>query len=300
MSLLLATQLRQSLRVRRRLRAAAKVPREASPAKAQAKAYQQARELEWELEPEDAEAAFFAAASASASDENDDATSSLSPCSTTMTDSDITNTATKTTTRKGILRRRSRTNSRRGSLSSPASVVEEDEGCCCATNRKANTTNVAFAPGDATDLETGEPVPAHPSGLCWRDWQIMNNSRNAREQLDAIRADAQGCLPPTDPDDPEEEALDSADEYVCTTDEENFWSEEEDGIQVSFADDGDEDGEEDERLSGSATTRNNDSEQDTWSHDCSDWDSSDSDSGGEYDADFESDEEGEGPVWEFC
>lgn len=279
----LATELRQANRRDRRLLALSKLPREACPAKAQASAYTRARELERELEPSEAEreAAFFN------SDDGDEAASSSPSTSTDATQR-----------RRGILRRRrSETESRRRESSSPLSsslpsrAEEEVDDSQDATTKSKPGHSVVFASNHATNIVTGEDVPANPSNLSWGKWMEKNQCENARAQLDAMRADAQGELSESD--------LDSEDAYVCSTDEENFWSDAEDDTQVAIGEDSEVEDDEgfDERLSGSGTTRNDD-EQDSWSHGSADWDS-DSESGEEYDADLESDEEEEGPEWEF-
>ncbi|KAK8090379.1 hypothetical protein PG997_005340 [Apiospora hydei] len=251
-----ASRKRQIQRERRRLIAAAQLPRETCPAKAQAKAYMEARELSWELD-DDPEASFFGA---SCWDGDEDC-----PLSKQQDDYDTPITATKKPTKASA------------------------------------AASVSFAPGHATDLETGEDVPANKSGLSWRDWETSNRSRNARADLDAMIAAAEGR--PIEKGSDDESESESESDYENSTDESESVSDEEDededefeemDVEVVFEkDDDDDDGEVyDERLSSSGAP-NDDSDMD-WDSDDSDLDSS------KCDDDYDSDEaEEDGPEWEF-
>ncbi|KAK7956412.1 uncharacterized protein PG986_005634 [Apiospora aurea] len=57
-----------------------------------------------------------------------------------------------------------------------------------ATTDPKAVAKVTFAPGDATNLDTGEDVPANQSGLSKRDWEIQVRSNIARAELDFMKA----------------------------------------------------------------------------------------------------------------
>lgn len=275
--------------------------------KAQAKAYKEARELERELDV-DPEGSFFGAC-----DYDDDDATSLS--STTTASETATNTTISPRRRKGILRRRpSQTEESRKRSSSPSSSTEAatksflEPSAETATLPEAPVAKVAFAPGDATDLETGEDVPANQSGLSKRDWVIKNQSDVARAEFSFMKAVFEGGPIEVDSD----EESESEDDYICSSDEDDpseselegedeaeEEQEEEEGTEFWLRVKGDngDDAEEDydERLSSNGT------KEDSEDWNSLEWDSnsdSDSDSSGD-DAEYESEEEEDGPAWEF-
>ncbi|KAK8041748.1 hypothetical protein PG993_006271 [Apiospora rasikravindrae] len=278
-----ASRKRQIKRVERRLFAAAQIPQETCPMKAQAKAYKEARELTWELD-EDPEASFFGSCCGEADD---------SPAVVAA----HTN-RTHTGEEEGHTSLFSSVDSVSSANKRKKDIHHDTNAAITTKKPKSAVVAVSFAPGHATNLETGEDVPANQSGLSWRDWETMNRSRNARAQLDAMRAAAEGRPVEKDSDESESDS-----DYENSTDEsDGEWEEEIDldvdmemGVLFEKDDDDDNDDEAvyDERLSSSGTP-NDDSDLE-WNSDDSDPDSS------EYDSDYDSDEEEEedGPEWEF-
>ncbi|KAK7908791.1 hypothetical protein PG985_016094 [Apiospora marii] len=302
------SRMRQRRREERRLRANAEKHFEECPMKAQAKAYNEARELERELDV-DPEGSFFGACY----DDDDDTTPATTPATETTED-----TATSPKRRKGILRRRRSSQTevesrKRSSSPSPSkSLLTEaitksllEPSAETATKPEAAASaKVSFAPGHATNLETGEDVPANQSGLSKNDWLDKNQSERMRAGYDYMKAVYEGR--------PIEVVLDgesdSEDSYICTSDEEDSSEsyfeeqeeeEEEEGTEFRLGvkgDDGD-DAEEDydERLSSNGTKEDS---EDWVSFESDSNSDSDSDSSGD-DAEYESEEEEDGPEWEF-
>ncbi|KAK8081354.1 hypothetical protein PG996_000135 [Apiospora saccharicola] len=294
-----ASKVRQAKREQRRLLANANREFEECPMKAQAKAYIVARDLERQLDV-DPEGSFFGAC-----DDDNDFTSQSPPATTTETNFPKR--------RKGILRRRgSQTEESRKTSSSPSLSAEAIPKSLLEPSAETPTTNpkavakVTFAPGDATNLETGEDVPANQSGLSKRDWEIMIRSNIARAELDFMKAQFEGRPIEKDSDDDS----DSDSDYICSSDEDDsieseFEEEDEDeeekeeraGIELGVKGDGD-DAEEDydERLSSNGTKEDSDD----WNPYESDSDSDSESDSSDYDDEYESEDEEAGPAWEFC
>ncbi|KAK7949548.1 hypothetical protein PG988_016187 [Apiospora saccharicola] len=282
-----ASKVRQAKREQRRLLANANREFEECPMKAQAKAYIVARDLERELDV-DPEGSFFGAC-----DDDNDFTSRSPPTTTTETNFPKR--------RKGILRRRCSQTEESRKTSSPLEPSAET-----ATTGPKVVAKVTFAPGDATNLETGEDVPANQSGLSKRDWEIMIRSNIARAELDFMKAQFEGRPIEKDSDDDSE----SDSDYLCSSDEDGsmepeFEEEDEDEeekeeraeIEMGVKGDSD-DAEEDydERLSSNGTKE--DSED--WNPFESDSDSDSESDSSDYDSEYESEDEEDGPEWEFC
>lgn len=297
--------MRQAKREERRLRAAAYEEREECPMKAQAKAYMVARELERELDV-DPEGSFFGTCC-----EDDDTITSQSPPTTTTE-------LIFPKRRKGILRRRcsqAKESKKRSSSPSPSLLTDESitesllEPSAEMSKKPKAAATVNFVPGDATDLVTGEGVPANQSGLSWRDWQTLNRSLAAWANIDAMRAAAEGCPVENGADEESESDYDNSTDEDDSSESDGDFEEDEDedeefaefelGVKCEGKGGDDEDGGEedyDERLSSNGT-KEEDSED--WNPFESESDS-DSDSSGYDDAEYESEDEEDGPEWEFC